>query len=153
MRHRVAARVPLAEVHAALATADDIARWWTTVTIGDGALGGLLVTRFADPDGVEIGGFDLRVTALEPTRIQWQVVDGPPEWIGTRLTFDLATEVDGAGTSWTVVLFTHTGWREPGDFMSHCSTKWATFLLSLRDLVETGSGRPAPDDVRIGDWH
>ena len=37
--------------------------------------------------------------------------------------------------------------------MAHCSTKWATFLLSLRDLAETGQGRPAPHDLRIGNWH
>ncbi|MFG1882591.1 hypothetical protein [Micromonospora sp. NPDC049102] len=52
---------------------------------------------------------------------------------------------------YTVVLFSHAGWREPVEFMHHCGTKWATFLLSLKELVETGRGRPAPDDVRISD--
>jgi hypothetical protein len=33
--------------------------------------------------------------------------------------------------------------------MHHCSTKWATFLLSLKQLLETGKGRPAPDEVKI----
>ena len=37
--------------------------------------------------------------------------------------------------------------------MAHCSTKWATFLLSLRDLVETGQGQPSPDDLKISNWH
>jgi hypothetical protein len=27
--------------------------------------------------------------------------------------------------------------------------KWATFLLSLKDLMEKGKGRPAPDDLEI----
>ena len=36
------------------------------------------------------------------------------------------------------------GWREPVEFMHHCSTKWATFLLSLKQLVETGTGAPDP---------
>ena len=49
--------------------------------------------------------------------------------------------------------FAHTGWREPVDFMYHCSTKWATFLMSLKSLLETGTGAPAPDDERISDWH
>ena len=26
--------------------------------------------------------------------------------------------------------------------MHHCSTKWATFLVSLKSLVETGTGSP-----------
>ena len=27
--------------------------------------------------------------------------------------------------------------------------KWATFLLSLHDYVETGAGRPYPSDLQI----
>jgi len=37
----------------------------------------------------------------------------------------------------------------PVEFMHHCSTKWATFLLSLRDVLEKSSGHPAPHDVKI----
>jgi hypothetical protein len=33
--------------------------------------------------------------------------------------------------------------------MHHCSTKWATFLLSLRDLLETGRAHPTPNDIKI----
>jgi hypothetical protein len=33
--------------------------------------------------------------------------------------------------------------------MHHCSTKWATFLLSLKDLVERSEGRPEPRDTKI----
>jgi hypothetical protein len=50
-------------------------------------------------------------------------------------------------------MFRHEGWREPVAFMSHCSTKWATFLMSLKQLVETGKGEPAPHDVQISNWH
>ncbi|HEY5240144.1 MAG TPA: hypothetical protein VIJ22_01710 [Polyangiaceae bacterium] len=49
----------------------------------------------------------------------------------------------------TFVLFSHAGWAEPVEFMHHCSTKWGTFLLSLKALVEKGKGRPAPDDVMV----
>jgi len=37
--------------------------------------------------------------------------------------------------------------------MYHCSTKWATFLMSLKQLVETGDGAPSPRDVTISNWH
>jgi len=33
--------------------------------------------------------------------------------------------------------------------MHHCSTKWATFLMSLKALMESGKGRPFPEDVLI----
>ncbi len=36
--------------------------------------------------------------------------------------------------------------------MYHCSTKWATFLMSLKQFAETGKGEPAPNDVRISNW-
>ena len=51
------------------------------------------------------------------------------------------------------MLFRHAGWKAPVEFMHHCSTKWAVFLLSLKALVETGKGRPFPDDVKVADWN
>lgn len=80
--------------------------------------------------------------------VRWEVVEGPEEWIGTEVRFELKQE-DG----FTIVLFTHEGWKEPVEFMNHCSTKWAVFLMSLKRLVETGKGEPAPDDVQISNWH
>lgn len=132
-----------AEVYAALTTIDGLAGWWTDQTAGDPGVGGTLEFRFAP------GGFDMEVLDLEPAkRVHWQVADGPPEWLGTQVTFDLS-QVDG----YTIVLFAHEGWAEPGEFMHHCSTKWASYLLSLKALVETGAGAPAPHDVLISDWH
>jgi hypothetical protein len=37
--------------------------------------------------------------------------------------------------------------------MAHCSMKWATFLLSLRELLETGAGKPSPNDLKIDNWN
>ena len=36
--------------------------------------------------------------------------------------------------------------------MHHCSTKWASFLIGLKQDVETGDGRPYPDDVKLSGW-
>jgi hypothetical protein len=72
------------------------------------------------------GGIDMKVLELDPAkRVLWQVVDGPDEWIGTTVSFDLKQEGD-----WTLVFFKHQGWKEPVEFMHHCSTKWAVFLLA-----------------------
>jgi hypothetical protein len=64
------------------------------------------------------------------------------------VTFDLTQDGE-----WTIMLFEHAGWREPVEFMNHCSTKWAIFLMSLKSLVETGTGAPHPRDVQISNWH
>lgn len=142
--HRVGAKASRDEVYRALTTPEGLAGWWTRETSGDGAPDGVLAFRFG-----ELGGFDMKVLeAEEGERVLWEVIDGPEEWIGTQISWDLRTEGD-----FTVVMFAHKGWREPVEFMHHCSTKWATFLMSLKSLVETGTGAPAPDDVQISDWH
>jgi uncharacterized protein YndB with AHSA1/START domain len=131
------------EVYDALTTVDGLAGWWTDQTTGDPEVGGTIEFRFIP------GGFDMEVVELEPAkRVHWQVADGPPEWVGTHVTFDLS-EVDG----YTIVLFKHEGWREPDEFMHHCSTKWGSYLMSLKALAETGEGAPDPRDVQISDWH
>jgi uncharacterized protein YndB with AHSA1/START domain len=128
------------EVYKALTTIDGLAGWWTGATQGDAQAGGTIKFRFGDR-----GFFDMKVLELDPgRRVLWQVSEGPAEWVGTRVSFDLRQE--GAQTT---VLFKHAGWKDPIEFMHHCSTKWATFLMSLKGLVETGRGAPFPNDVRI----
>jgi len=103
------------------------------------------VVAFRFPQGC----FDMEVVELRPPqRLTWRVVDGPQEWIGTTIDWQLRQDGD-----YTIVLFSHRGWAEPVEFMHHCSTKWATFLMSLKSLVETGRGAPSPRDVQISDWH
>jgi uncharacterized protein YndB with AHSA1/START domain len=147
--HRVGIKAPASKVYAALTTIDGLAAWWTRDTTGQSKPGGHIAFRFHTAAGDEIGGFGMDVLELAPQQaVRWRVKDGPPEWIGTGIEFLLSQE-DG----YTIVRFGHRGWRDEGDFMAHCSTKWATYLLSLRELVETGKGKPSPDDVLIGNWH
>ncbi|RRR96855.1 SRPBCC family protein [Glycomyces terrestris] len=130
------------DVYQALATIDGLADWWTEDTTGGTGTGEEIAFRFPQ------GGFDMKVLESEPgRRVLWEVVGGTPEWIGTRIHWDLRQEED-----WAVVLFKHEGWAEPIEFMHHCSTKWASFLLSLKALVEDGKGAPAPRDVRVDNW-
>jgi len=131
------------QVYKALTTIDGLSNWWTEDTTGSTDVGGKIEFRFIP------GGFDMQVTELEPDRlVRWDVVEGPDEWIGTSVQFDLK-QVD----DYTIVLFKHEGWNDSGEFMHHCSTKWATYLMSLKQLVETGKGAPSPRDVMISDWH
>ncbi len=141
--HRVGIKSSLNDVYTALATRDGLAAWWTTDTQGQSTSGGVIQFRFPE------GGFDMKVLELRPAeRVFWEVVEGPEEWVGTTVSFDLKQEGDYA-----IVLFKHQGWREPVEFMYHCSTKWATFLMSLKSLVETGKGAPSPNDVKIDNWN
>jgi len=144
IHHRIGVVAPSPDgVYDALTTIDGLAGWWTTETTGDPGLGGKISFAFLP------GGFDMEVIELVPGElVRWRVADGPPEWTDTTVEFRLA-QSDG----FTIVRFTHAGWAEPGEFLAHCSTKWASYLLSLKALVETGTGAPSPDDVQISDWH
>jgi len=142
--HRVGIKSSADQVYKALTTREGLAAWWTSNTQGESKVGGVLLFRFS-AGGAEIGGFDMKVLELDPARrVLWQVVDGPAEWIGTQVIFDIKKAGDYA-----IVLFKHQGWKEPVEFMHHCSTKWATYLMSLKSLMENGKGAPNPNDTNV----
>jgi hypothetical protein len=127
------------DVYEALATCEGLSGWWTTDTKGDSKTGGVINFRFGN------GGFDMKVLKLDPGKhVLWDVIDGPQEWIGTRISWDIRQDGD-----WTIVFFKHAGWKEPVEFMHHCSTKWAVFLLSLKSLLESGRGSPWPNEIKL----
>jgi uncharacterized protein YndB with AHSA1/START domain len=137
--HRVGIKSSLDQVYKALTTREGLAAWWTNNTQGESNVGGVLQFRFG------AGGIDMKVLELRPAkRVLWQVVDGPEEWIGTKVSWELKQEGD-----YSILLFKHQDWKEPVEFMHHCSTKWAIFLMSLKSLLETGKGAPAPNDIKI----
>ena len=91
----------------------------------------------------------MEVRELSPSKaVKWRCLEGPAEWIGTDITFELSEQDDQ-----TILLFGHRKWREAVEFTSHCSMKWAVFLLSLREYVETGTGKPSPHDLKIDNWN
>jgi hypothetical protein len=146
--HRVGLKASVDAVYKALATREGVAGWWTSNTEGESKVGGMLKFLFF-AGGKEIGCFDIKVLVLHPDKsVLWQVVDGPAEWIATKISFELKQDGD-----YSIVLFKHQDWKEPVEFMHHCSTKWAIFLMSLKSLVETGKGAPSPDDVKIDNWN
>ena len=138
--HRVAAKSSPKNTYRALSTREGLAGWWTTDTQGSFDVGGVIQFRFGDR-----GYIEMKVLELDPARrVLWRVVGGPPDWIGSTVSFDLTEEDD-----FTVIRFKHQGWKEPIEFMHHCSTKWALFLMSMKSLVETGKGAPYPNDIHI----
>jgi uncharacterized protein YndB with AHSA1/START domain len=140
--HRIGVAAPPQSVYDVLTTTDGVAGWWTDVAHGDAGGGGTIELRFGDD------ALGVRVVELDPaSRVVWEVTSGPAEWIGTLISWDLRAAGDQ-----TTILFAHRHWREPNEFMHHCSTKWATFLMSRRSLIESGRGAPFPRDVKVGNW-
>lgn len=147
--HRIGIKASIDKVYQAIATIKGLSGWWTEETEGDEKAGGRIEFRFRNNDGTLKGQMKMEIKSLnKPSAVQWECVEGPAEWIGTQITFDLS-EQDGQ----TILLFGHRNWKEAVEFSAHCSMKWAVFLLSLRELVETGKGKPAPYDTKIDNWN
>ena len=133
--HRVGVAARPDRVYQALTTIEGLRGWWVSDTQGEAGKGGTIDFGFCRMQVLE---------AVPGERVRWRCVDGPPEWVGTEVSFALSWRDDQ-----TFVLFQHARWKEPVEFMHHCSTKWAVFLLSLRDLLEKSKGSPAPRDLKI----
>ena len=65
--HRVGIKATTDQVYQALATPEGVAGWWTRDSRGDTEVGGNLSFRFS-AEGVEIGGFQMEILELDPTR-------------------------------------------------------------------------------------
>jgi uncharacterized protein YndB with AHSA1/START domain len=133
--HRVGIDASVEKVFETLTSLEGNRGWWDSHVTGDARNGGVLTFFKA---------VDMKVEARPGEQVKWTCVKGPAEWVNTEVTFKLLHR-----QGQTFVVFSHANWKEPVEFMHHCSTKWATFLLSLKALLETGKGRPAPDDVQV----
>ena len=142
--HEILINASPARLYRALTEVEQLAHWWTTDTRGDASLGGELEFRFNG-----FLGSVMRVTDSTPgALVRWETVRGElPEWIGTRIEFRIFRERDR-----TALHFRHSGWREDARQFPHCSLGWAIFLMSLKEFVETGKGRPFPYDLPINLW-
>ena len=147
--HRIGIHAASEKVYKALSTIEGLANWWTEEVEGDSKAGGKIKFTFRSETGDVMGEMMMEVKELQPQKnVSWYCVAGPEEWIGTEVTFDLSQQDDQ-----TIILFGHRNWREAIEFTAHCSMKWAVFLLSLRDYVETGKGKPSPGDLKIDNWN
>lgn len=131
--HRLSIDAPPEHVHELIAAPAGIERWWTGhAVVADGAT---LQFSFGGPSPAA----SVEVTEDTPAQIAWHVVAGPPDWVGTDITFTLRPAGEG-----TTLLFSHTGWRESSEFMANCSSEWASYLIGLKAGAEGGSFTPYP---------
>lgn len=103
-------------VFAALTTIEGIRGWWSPKAHGGADECEPFMFRRNQLEVIEAG----------PDPVRWLYSGPATGWVGIEIVFRLEwREIQ------TVVLFSHRGWREPVEFMHHCSTKRATFLPSL----------------------
>jgi len=121
------------KVYEAITTIDGLQSWWTTFTSGSTKLNEIINFDFPPNfyNKMEV------VEMIENKKVTWKVIDGESLWIDTFITFSLDTN-DGK----TRMRFSHSNWVEKKDFFAACNFTWARYLESLRQLCETGQGKP-----------
>ncbi len=140
INHQVGIKASPETIYELLTTDSGLSQWWTNDISGAGVVGSVIKFRFNG------GGPDFSVSQLVPNKsVVWKHVGSVPEaWVGTEILFQLRVE-----DNQTLVRFIHSNWKESTNFLAHCSTKWAVFLLSLKDAAEIGKGKPFPNDTHI----
>jgi len=140
INHQVGIKASPKKIYEALTTNEGLSKWWTNDTSGAGDIGSVIEFRFNG------GGPDFQVSELILNEtVKWKHSGSTPEaWVGTEITFNLRVDNEQ-----TFVRFTHSNWKISSDFMAHCSTKWAVFLISLKSALETNVGQPFPNDIKI----
>ena len=132
--HRVGIAGNPSQIYQALSTIEGIRGWWDADAKG----------KATEGEVFDFAGGRMEVAESSPSLIRWCYSGPAADWVGTQVQIQIIPRDDQ-----TYVLFTHADWREPTEFMHHCSTKWATYLVSLKEFVEHGQGRPKPRDVQI----
>jgi len=142
--HEILIHASPAELYQAVTDPQQLAHWWTIDVRGKSAVGEKLEFWFSG-----FRGSVMEVTSLETGQLaRWRVIDGGVEdWIGTEVEFRIFQEQGK-----TLLHFRHSKWKEDAKIFPHCSLGWAIFLLSLKEFVETGKGRPHPYDMPVNLW-
>jgi len=153
IHHQLWIDAPLATVHAGLATAEGLGRWWVahTASVIDGE------TVISHNPGPAHGVVAMKVLEASTQRVRWEVISRHPAqspasaWTGTEIRFELSRRASpGAwrglpheGEPMTVLEFQQLGWNPDSEFLGFCSQAWAETLVMLRRWAESHPDLPA----------
>lgn len=140
VRHRVGIAGDIKDIFLALHDPEGLNGWWATTTDGTPAEGQVLDLHFSD---VVTLSFNIQ-TLTQNTLVVLNCISGPHPWHNSTLSFTLEQDTDQ-----TWVNLTHDNPAASDDDFLYFSTKWTCYLLSLRDFIEHGKGRPYPNDIKI----
>jgi len=141
IRHRVGIRAPLGNIYEAVHYPEKLTGWWATTASGGCEVGARVELCFP---GYPSQLWEI-AELIPDERVRLTLLSGPDPWLGSELTFDLLEADDQV-----FVTLTHrTGSNTPPEAVQYFTTKWPMFLVSLKALLETGTGMPYPDDIRI----
>jgi uncharacterized protein YndB with AHSA1/START domain len=134
--------VPIAaspdQVYRAITEQQGLASWWTPDVVTGPEVGSTAEFTFTSGPGSRVVA-KMEIAALEPGRkVYWTVAeDNIPDWVGTHITWDVTPADQG-----TNVRFGHRDYPSTEGPFARVGYRWAWYLTSLKDYLETGQGRP-----------
>ena len=127
--HQITIEAPVERVFAALTSEEGLRAWWTDDSVVDSRLGGMAEFGFMRRSVV----FNMRVDALDsPHRLVWFCVGGPPDWVGTRISFELSAPEAGK----TVVSLLHADAHSEAKAIAERNTTWGCLMRQLKYSLE-----------------
>ena len=137
IRHEIGIKATPAALYDALTDVKKLGQWWIPDTRGNSKMGKTLEFWFG-----EASCQVMQVTSLEANRlVRWTPTEkGMSDWLGTEIEFAISPKDDRS-----ILHFRHSKWRDGEGCFAYCSMSWAVFLLSLKELLETGKGHPFPN--------
>jgi uncharacterized protein YndB with AHSA1/START domain len=142
--HRLTIKVPPEHVHEMVATKTGLERWWSGNPVGgDENVGDKLLIYFGGDQPAAI----MEIVENTSDTVAWRCVSGPSDWQGTEIVYSLTSSDDHE----TTMLFSHAGWRDQNEFMHHCSTHWASYLIGLKAGLEGENFTPFPQG-EVNHW-
>lgn len=140
VRHRVGIKESIGKVFQALTTNDGLSGWWASSADIEASIGGRADLTF---DGLAVLSFEYEDIQAN-VKVAMKCISGPGPWKDSELLFELERSEEQV-----FLTLTHQNSNASDDDFLYFSTKWPVYLLSLKGLVEEGTGKPYPGDVKI----
>ena len=133
--HHIQIKATPPEIYDALTTIAGVKSWWTDACELSNEEGGRCRFWFDQKQTC----FTMQATRLLPhQRIFWQCMDGPKEWIGTELWW----EITPTGSQQCQLDFKHMNWHSDEGAFPLCNTVWGGLMFRLKAYCEHGTRDP-----------
>lgn len=122
-------------VYNAISQQAGIESWWTDHCDMTDHEGGISTFWFDNRKTL----FSMRVQKLLPNRrIFWVCDQGPDEWVGTELWWEIQPDDNGH----CILDFKHMNWAKDTGLFPLINSTWGTLMQQLKHYCETGEQRP-----------
>lgn len=133
--HQVIIQASPAQVYDAITQTKGIQGWWTDTCEMTAQEGGTCTFWFDNHQT----HFTMEARRLLPNqRVFWLCIDGPREWIGTELWWEISQGDEEQCT----LDFKHMNWQRDDGLFPLCNSTWGSLMTQLKQFCESHEPNP-----------